>query len=221
MDGAAVVLIGSRGVRRGAGIKPRARIRAMATVGAEPVIMLTAPAPASQQGAGERAGMDVGRHRPLGDQRGLRRGAAADDPQPRHRSRPGQRQRRRDRARPSAGRDRRDPARHRPRRARAARTSTPPSSPSASAAVRGSRRLSNESEGSWEERSERWTFGSTTGFASRALDGFELAATLYEPAAGSGPADGRADQLRHRGQTPLLRPLRPLPGGRGAHGADL
>ena len=34
-----------------AGLKPRARIRAMATAGAEPVIMLTAPAPASAEGA--------------------------------------------------------------------------------------------------------------------------------------------------------------------------
>ena len=33
------------------GVKPRARIRAMATLGSEPVIMLTAPAPASREGA--------------------------------------------------------------------------------------------------------------------------------------------------------------------------
>jgi acetyl-CoA C-acetyltransferase len=56
VDGAAVVLMGSKewGVR--AGQKPRARIRAMATAGAEPVIMLTAPAPASVK-ALKRAGM--------------------------------------------------------------------------------------------------------------------------------------------------------------------
>jgi acetyl-CoA C-acetyltransferase len=41
-----------------AGLKPRARIRAMATAGAEPVIMLTAPAPASHK-ALKRAGMSV------------------------------------------------------------------------------------------------------------------------------------------------------------------
>ncbi len=56
VDGAAIVLMGSKewGVR--AGQKPRARIRAMATAGAEPVIMLTAPAPASEK-ALKRAGM--------------------------------------------------------------------------------------------------------------------------------------------------------------------
>jgi acetyl-CoA C-acetyltransferase len=41
-----------------AGLKPRARIRAQATIGAEPVIMLTAPAPASKK-ALARAGMQV------------------------------------------------------------------------------------------------------------------------------------------------------------------
>jgi acetyl-CoA C-acetyltransferase len=47
VDGAAAVLMGSRefGVR--AGLTPRAKLRAIATAGAEPVIMLTAPAPAS------------------------------------------------------------------------------------------------------------------------------------------------------------------------------
>jgi acetyl-CoA C-acetyltransferase len=40
------------------GAKPRARIRALATVGAEPVIMLTAPAPASQK-ALKLAGMSA------------------------------------------------------------------------------------------------------------------------------------------------------------------
>ncbi|HUQ02386.1 MAG TPA: acetyl-CoA C-acetyltransferase [Kofleriaceae bacterium] len=56
VDGASTILMGSAewGVR--AGLKPRARIRAMATAGAEPVIMLTAPAPASEK-ALKRAGM--------------------------------------------------------------------------------------------------------------------------------------------------------------------
>ncbi|MEM6733999.1 MAG: acetyl-CoA C-acyltransferase, partial [Myxococcota bacterium] len=40
------------------GLKPRARIRAVATMGAEPVIMLTAPAPASKK-ALDKAGMTV------------------------------------------------------------------------------------------------------------------------------------------------------------------
>jgi acetyl-CoA C-acetyltransferase len=58
VDGAAVVLMGSAEWGKRAGLKPRAKIRAMATAGAEPVIMLTAPAPASQK-ALKRAGMAV------------------------------------------------------------------------------------------------------------------------------------------------------------------
>ena len=58
VDGAAVVLLGSAEWGKAAGLKPRARIRAMATAGAEPVIMLTAPAPASAK-ALKRAGMTV------------------------------------------------------------------------------------------------------------------------------------------------------------------
>ncbi len=58
VDGAAAVLMGSKEWGARAGLTPRARIRAMATAGAEPVIMLTAPAPASQK-ALDRAGMKV------------------------------------------------------------------------------------------------------------------------------------------------------------------
>jgi acetyl-CoA C-acetyltransferase len=58
VDGAAVVLLGSAEWGAKAAQKPRARIRAMATAGAEPLIMLTAPAPASQK-ALKRAGMTV------------------------------------------------------------------------------------------------------------------------------------------------------------------
>jgi acetyl-CoA C-acetyltransferase len=58
VDGAAVVLMGSAEWGKKAGLKPRAKIRAMATAGAEPVIMLTAPAPASKK-ALARAKMDV------------------------------------------------------------------------------------------------------------------------------------------------------------------
>jgi acetyl-CoA C-acetyltransferase len=53
------VLLGSQAWGARAGIKPRARIRSMATAGAEPVIMLTAPAPASKR-ALDQAGMTVG-----------------------------------------------------------------------------------------------------------------------------------------------------------------
>ncbi len=56
VDGAAVVLMGSAAWGEKAGIKPRARIRAMATAGADPIIMLTAPAPASEK-ALKKAGM--------------------------------------------------------------------------------------------------------------------------------------------------------------------
>ncbi len=47
VDGAAAVVLASERYVRAHGVKPRARIRAMATIGSEPVIMLTAPAPAS------------------------------------------------------------------------------------------------------------------------------------------------------------------------------
>jgi len=56
VDGAAVVLLGSKEYADKSGLKPRARIRSMATIGAEPVIMLTAPAAASQR-ALDKAGM--------------------------------------------------------------------------------------------------------------------------------------------------------------------
>jgi acetyl-CoA C-acetyltransferase len=49
VDGAASVLIASPDYARARGWKPRARIRAMATAGDEPVIMLTAPVPASRR----------------------------------------------------------------------------------------------------------------------------------------------------------------------------
>jgi acetyl-CoA C-acetyltransferase len=58
VDGAAVVLLGSAEWGKRAAQKPRARLRAMATAGAEPLIMLTAPAPASAK-ALKRAGMTV------------------------------------------------------------------------------------------------------------------------------------------------------------------
>jgi len=58
VDGACVVLVGSKEFGQKAGLKPRGRIRAMATAGAEPVIMLTAPAPASKR-ALDKAKMSV------------------------------------------------------------------------------------------------------------------------------------------------------------------
>jgi acetyl-CoA C-acetyltransferase len=47
VDGAAAVLIGSREAGEKMGLKPRARIRSFASIGSEPTIMLTGPAPAS------------------------------------------------------------------------------------------------------------------------------------------------------------------------------
>jgi acetyl-CoA C-acetyltransferase len=58
VDGAAAVLVASEEYVKTHGLKPRARIRAMATIGNEPVIMLTAPAPASRK-ALKQAGMTV------------------------------------------------------------------------------------------------------------------------------------------------------------------
>jgi acetyl-CoA C-acetyltransferase len=49
VDGAGAVVLASERYVREHGVKPRARIRAMATIGSEPVIMLTAPAPASEK----------------------------------------------------------------------------------------------------------------------------------------------------------------------------
>lgn len=56
VDGAAAVLLASEEYVRTRGLRPRARIRAMATYGDEPIIMLTAPTPASQK-ALAKAGM--------------------------------------------------------------------------------------------------------------------------------------------------------------------
>lgn len=56
VDGAAFVLLASGDYVKAHGLRPRARIRATATIGAEPVIMLTAPAPASERALG-KAGM--------------------------------------------------------------------------------------------------------------------------------------------------------------------
>jgi acetyl-CoA C-acetyltransferase len=49
VDGAGAVLIASPDYARAHGLQPRARVVSLATVGAEPVIMLTAPTPASHK----------------------------------------------------------------------------------------------------------------------------------------------------------------------------
>jgi len=62
VDGAAAVLVGNAEVGERAGLKPRARIRSVATVGSEPTLMLDAPSFAAQK-ALKKAGMtaaDIG-----------------------------------------------------------------------------------------------------------------------------------------------------------------
>jgi len=49
VDGAAAVLLASEDYVKAHGLKPRAKIVAMATAGSEPIIMLTAPTPASKK----------------------------------------------------------------------------------------------------------------------------------------------------------------------------
>jgi acetyl-CoA C-acetyltransferase len=58
VDGAAAVLIASPDYARAHGLTPRARVRAMATHGAEPIIMLTAPVPATERCL-KKAGMTI------------------------------------------------------------------------------------------------------------------------------------------------------------------
>ncbi|MEP3422944.1 MAG: acetyl-CoA C-acetyltransferase [Erythrobacter sp.] len=57
VDGAAAVLFGNKETGERLGLKPRARIRSMASIGSEPTIMLTGPEFAAQK-ALKRAGME-------------------------------------------------------------------------------------------------------------------------------------------------------------------
>ncbi len=59
VDGAAAVLLGSAEVGRRLDLTPRARIRAFASIGSEPSIMLTGPGPATEKVL-RRAGMSTG-----------------------------------------------------------------------------------------------------------------------------------------------------------------
>lgn len=59
VDGAALVLVGSARAGEEFGLTPRARVAAAAVSGADPLIMLTGPAPASRK-ALAHAGLDVG-----------------------------------------------------------------------------------------------------------------------------------------------------------------
>ena len=59
VDGASAVLFGSREMGEAMGLKPRARVRAMASIGSEPGIMLTGPTYVTQKVL-KKAGMNVG-----------------------------------------------------------------------------------------------------------------------------------------------------------------
>jgi acetyl-CoA C-acetyltransferase len=59
VDGAAAVLIANKAIGDKLGLKPRARIRAFASIGSEPAIMLTGPSYSAEK-ALKRAGMSVG-----------------------------------------------------------------------------------------------------------------------------------------------------------------
>jgi acetyl-CoA C-acetyltransferase len=58
VDGASLLLIGSKKIGKKLNLKPRARVKSFAVVGAEPTIMLTAPGPASLK-ALKKAKMNV------------------------------------------------------------------------------------------------------------------------------------------------------------------
>lgn len=59
VDGAGALLLASPAYAKAHGLKPRARVRAVATVGSDPTLMLNGPAPAARK-ALEKAGMTVG-----------------------------------------------------------------------------------------------------------------------------------------------------------------
>ncbi len=59
VDGAAGVLIGSKAIGDALGLKPRARIKGMASIGSEPSIMLTGPTPVTEKLL-KKLGMQVG-----------------------------------------------------------------------------------------------------------------------------------------------------------------
>ena len=87
-DGAAALLLMSGSAAERLGVKPRARIRAITTVGSDPTLMLTGPIEATRRVLA-KAGPDARRHRPVRGQRGLRAGAARLDARARRRRRTG------------------------------------------------------------------------------------------------------------------------------------
>ena len=75
-DGAAALLMTTSGTRAALGLAPLARVHSVALAGGDPVIMLTAPIPATREGAGPGR-PDARRDRRVRGQRGVRVGAAA------------------------------------------------------------------------------------------------------------------------------------------------
>ena len=135
-DGAAAVLLMSADKAAELGVTPRARIVDQTTVGVDPVMMLTGPDPGHAQAARAQRDDDR-RHRPRGDQRGVRAGRARLAARARPGHGPRERQRRRDGARPPARLDRRAAADDAPARARALRQGDRAWSPCAAAAASG------------------------------------------------------------------------------------
>ena len=113
-DGAGALVLASDEWAEANGKEVLAEIVAQAAVADDFAYLARTPANAALK-ALDKAGPAAGRHRPLGDQRGVRLGDAELDPHARHRRGQRQRQRRRGRARPP---DRRLGRAH-PRRARA------------------------------------------------------------------------------------------------------
>ena len=125
VDGSAAVLLASPNYAKAHGLKPRARVVAMANMGDRPTLMLNAPVPAARKVLA-KAGLtlddidlfEINEAFAVVAEKFIRDLEA--------RPRQGQRQRRRDRARPSDRRDRLDPDRHHARRTGAARPQARP-----------------------------------------------------------------------------------------------
>ncbi len=119
-DGAAAVVLAGRAALERHGLAPRARLVSFASVGVDPTVMGIGPTKAIPL-ALERAGLSVGGHRPVRDQRGLRLADRPERPRPRPRRGEGQRQRWRHRAGPPHRPERQPPGRQPAARARADR----------------------------------------------------------------------------------------------------
>ena len=102
-DGSGALLFMSAEKAKSLGLKPLARVHTAVLAGADPVMMLSAPIPATQK-ALQRSGLSVSRHRRLRGQRGLRPGSDGLAQGDRRRREEAQPQRRRDRAGPPARR---------------------------------------------------------------------------------------------------------------------